>query len=66
MAELGLIGKVSLNNTWDKAAVASEISSIFRKVFNLEDNEEMPFQYLRYVLSVTQCGIVGSFRKEIL
>lgn len=48
LAELGLIGKVSLNHTWDKAAVASEISSIFRKVFNLEDDEEMPFCYLRY------------------
>ena len=52
LAELGLIGKVSLNNTWDKAAVASEISSIFRKAFHLEDDEEMPFQYLRYVQSI--------------
>lgn len=49
LAELGLIGKVSLNNMWDKAAVASEISSIFRKAFHLEDNEEMPFQYLRCI-----------------
>ena len=49
LAELGLIGKVSLNNMWDKAAVASEISSIFRKAFHLEDEEEMPFQYLRYI-----------------
>lgn len=47
LAELGLIGKVSLNTTWDKRAVAKEISSIFRKAFNLGDNEEMPFQYLR-------------------
>lgn len=47
LAELGLIGKVSLNTTWNKSAVAKEISSIFRKAFKLGDNEEMPFQYLR-------------------
>lgn len=52
LAELGLMGKVSLNNTRDKAAVASEISSIFRIAFHLEDDEEMPFQYLRYVQSI--------------
>ena len=47
LAELGVIGKVSLNTTWDKRAVAKEISSIFRKAFKLGGNEEMPFQYLR-------------------
>ena len=47
LAELGLIGKVSLNTTWTKSAVAKEISSIFGKAFKLGDNEEMPFQYLR-------------------
>ena len=46
LAELGL------NNTWDKAAVASEILSIFRIAFHLEDDEEMPFQCLRYVQSI--------------
>ena len=47
LAELGLIGKVSLNTTWDRRAVVSEISSIFRKSFKLRDEEEIPFQYLR-------------------
>lgn len=42
-----MIGKVSLNTTWDKRAVAKEISSILRKAFKLGDNEEMLFQYLR-------------------
>lgn len=44
LAELGLISDVSLNNTWDKAAVASEILSIFKIAFHLEDDEEVPFQ----------------------
>ena len=52
LADLGLIGRVSLNNVWDNAAVASEISRIFRKAFHLEDGEAMPFQYLRYVQSI--------------
>ena len=47
LAELGLIGKVSLNTTWNKSAVAKETSSIFRKAFKLGDNKEMPFQDLR-------------------
>ena len=47
LEELGLIGKVSLNTTWNKSSVAKEISSTFRKVFKLGDNEEMLFQYLR-------------------
>ena len=33
LAELGLIGKVRLNTTWDKGTVTREISSIFRKAY---------------------------------
>lgn len=47
LAEIGVIGKVSLNTTWDKRTVAKEISSIFRETFKLGDNKEMPFQYIR-------------------
>lgn len=45
--QLGLIGKVSINNQWDALEVREEISSIFAKAFKLEDGKVLPFTYLR-------------------
>ena len=47
LAESGLIGKVSLKSTWNRAEVYSEISSVFKKAFKLQDGEDLPFEYLR-------------------
>ena len=38
---------LTLNHTWNKAATSKKISSIFRKAFNLKEDGEISFQYLR-------------------
>ena len=46
LAEIGLIGKVSINATWTEEEVARELTSVFPTSFNLESGEILPFDYL--------------------
>lgn len=46
LAEIGLIGKVSINATWTEEEVARELTSVFATSFNLESGEILPFDYL--------------------
>ena len=48
LAEMGLIGKVSINSAWKANEVVKEISSVFSKAFCLGTGEVLPFDYLRY------------------
>jgi hypothetical protein len=46
LADMGLIGKVSINSTWKAEEVAKEITSVFASVFNLQPGEVLPYDYL--------------------
>ncbi|CAB4025274.1 Hypothetical predicted protein, partial [Paramuricea clavata] len=46
LAEIGLIGKVSINATWTEEEVARELTSVFATSFNLECGELLPSDYL--------------------
>lgn len=48
LAEMGLIGKVSINSAWKAGEVIREICSVFSKVFNLPEGEILSFDFLRY------------------
>ena len=45
LADMGLIGKVSINSAW-RAEVAKEITSVFASAFNLQPGEILPYEYL--------------------
>ena len=47
LAEMGLIGKVSINSAWKAREVVWEISSVFSSAFNLPDGEVLLFDFLR-------------------
>ena len=46
LADMGLIGKVSIHTTWTADEVAREITSVFATSFNLQLGEILPFTYL--------------------
>ncbi|XP_046864546.1 uncharacterized protein LOC124459025 isoform X1 [Xenia sp. Carnegie-2017] len=46
LANMGLIGKISLNSAWVAKDVTREITSIFASVFDLLPGELLPFDYL--------------------
>ncbi|XP_014679919.1 PREDICTED: uncharacterized protein LOC106819861 [Priapulus caudatus] len=46
LAERGLIGKLSLQSTWNEREVEQEVSSVFRSAFNLSADEILPYKYL--------------------
>ncbi|XP_046860328.1 uncharacterized protein LOC124453580 isoform X2 [Xenia sp. Carnegie-2017] len=50
LAEMGLIGKVSINSAWGAEEVAKEISSVFSRAFNLQPGEVLSYDYLGYVI----------------
>ena len=47
LAEIGLIGKVSINAAWKAGEVQREISSVFASAFALQSEDILPFEYLR-------------------
>ena len=46
LADMGLIGKVSINSAWRAEEVAKEITSVFASAFNLQPGEILPYEYL--------------------
>ena len=47
LAELGLLGKISISAGWKALDVLKEVSSVFACAFNLKENEILLFDYLR-------------------
>ena len=47
LAELGLVGKISISAGWKSTQVAQEISSVFASAFRLGEDDVVPFEYLR-------------------
>ena len=46
LADVGLIGKFSINSTWKSEEVVKEITCVFASVFNLQPVEVLPYDYL--------------------
>ena len=47
LADMGLIGKISLNTAWNAREVEREVSSVFSSAFGLSDGELLSYKYLR-------------------
>ena len=47
LAEMGLIGKISIESTWSADEVESEIRSVFISAFNFPDDLPFEYTYLR-------------------
>ena len=53
LAEMGLIGKVSINTVWGAEEVAKEITSVFSGAFSLQPGDVLDYDYLGYVIIMT-------------
>lgn len=60
LAEMGLIGKISLNSSWSVKDVQSEVSSVFAGAFGIPEGELLPYVYLRYTYRLFKRS-TGSF-----
>ena len=47
LAEMGQIGKISIDSTWNAAEVENEIRSVFSSAFNLPTCVPFEYTYLR-------------------
>ena len=53
LAEMGLIGKVSINTVWGAEEVAKEITSVFSGAFSLQPGDVLNYDYLGHVIIMT-------------
>ena len=45
-AEMGLVGKISINTAWSAREVQKEVSSVFGNAFGITDGDLLSYQYL--------------------
>ena len=45
LADMGLVGKISLNTAWNAREVAREVTSVFSSAFGLKDGELLSYKY---------------------
>ena len=46
LAEMGLVGKISLNAAWSAIEVEREVSSVVKNAFGISDDSLLTYQYL--------------------
>ena len=60
LTEAGLTGKIALHSSWNENEVRREVTSLFAPSFLLQDDDVLPYQYLRYDCYLSGC-ILGAF-----
>ena len=46
LAEMGLVGKISINTAWNAREVQKKVSSVFANAFGIADGDLLSYQYL--------------------